>query len=74
MHGWNITCGNCGSTSPASSWVQTVMGDLPKGDLQCPDCKVAIRRVVKSYKKIGHGKYERIVPERVEVIKIQSRL
>lgn len=74
MHGWEITCGNCGVKKPASLWMQTLIGDLPGGELQCPDCKVAIKREVKSCKEIGSGESKRIIPEKVEVIRIRSRL
>lgn len=43
---WRISCGECGQTSIADQWLETVMGPLPAGHLQCPECKVAIKKKV----------------------------
>ncbi len=41
---WRINCGECGKTSIADQWLETAMGPLPAGHLQCPECKAGIKK------------------------------
>ena len=74
MNGWQITCGVCGQTNDTSLWMETLMGPLPGADLQCPNCKVAIRRKALGSKTIGSGDLKRTIPERICIEKIPARL
>lgn len=43
--GITITCGACGQVSGWAGWYQTpICGELPPGQLQCPQCRRAWRR------------------------------
>lgn len=73
---WTITCGECGATAPTDQWMETLMGTkLPAGQVQCPECKVAINRVSEAPTvfEAGNGK-TMIIPGDVHLERVPSYL
>jgi hypothetical protein len=61
--GWAAKCGNCDNLSTMSQWLSPAIEKLQVGVMQCPVCKVRIRR-----RGVGAVEIDGyIIPERVVV-------
>lgn len=70
----NITC-QCSHTADLGDFCRTTMfGELPPGHFQCPACGTAWRRRESEHRILRSGSEATIIPGRVEVFRIDSRL
>ena len=69
-----ITC-KCGHTANYDKFCQTfINGWLPPGQFQCPGCGEAWARRESGHRIIRAGSEALIIPGRVDVVAIDSRL
>lgn len=69
-----LTC-QCGHQADIDAFCKTtISGNLPNGHFQCPACGVAWKRRESEHRIIRAGKEAMIIPGKVEIITIQSRL
>lgn len=70
----SITC-HCGYSADLFDFTHTtISGDLPPGHFQCPKCGTAWRRKESEYRILRAGSEATIIPGRVDVILVESRL
>jgi len=69
-----LTC-KCGHQADIDLFCKTVIsGDLPNGHFQCPACGFAWRRKESEHRLITAGSESMIIPGKVEIVAIESRL
>lgn len=70
----HITC-KCGHTAPFDEFTRTLInGDLPPGQFQCPGCGFAWQRKESEYSLIWAGDESLVIPGKMEILTIESRL
>jgi hypothetical protein len=69
-----ITC-KCGHTAPFNDFCRSpVYGDLPAGQYQCPGCGFAWQRKESEHRLIWAGDESLVIPGKMEILTIESRL
>ena len=70
----SITC-RCSHSGDLIDFTHTLIGgDLPPGHFQCPKCTIAWCRKESGYRVLRAGSEAMIIPERVDVVLVDSRL
>ena len=69
-----ISC-KCGHTAPFEDFTRTLIhGELPPGQFQCPGCGFAWKRQESEHRLIWAGDESLVIPGKVEILTIESRL
>lgn len=70
----NITC-QCGHVADLADFCRVpLFGELPPGQFQCPKCMTAWKRRESEHRILRSGSEAIIIPGRVEVLMVDSRL
>lgn len=65
----------CGHTAPFDDFCRTLIaGALPAGQYQCPACGFAWQRKESEHRLIWAGDESLVIPGKMEIVTIESRL
>ena len=69
-----ITC-QCGHSADYIEFTRTLLnGDLPPGEFQCPGCGWAWKRQESGYRVLRAGAESMVIPTRLDIVTIESRM